>query len=149
MWCSADCKRIYLSNVNRRPKVRWNCKVCGDLVVRDSGPKGIHCKRHRYNNPRQRAAQKQREAIKRSTAHDSESIEAQAIYERDHWRCGLCHTAVDKTLNHPHPMSASLDHIVPLSLGGHHVRTNVQLAHLQCNLRKGNRGHAQQLMLIG
>jgi 5-methylcytosine-specific restriction endonuclease McrA len=30
-------------------------------------------------------------------------------------------------------MSASLDHIVPVSLGGAHVPGNVQLAHLICN----------------
>ena len=36
-------------------------------------------------------------------------------------------------------MSASLDHIVPLSQGGTHTLGNVQLAHLVCNERKHDR----------
>lgn len=34
-------------------------------------------------------------------------------------------------------MGASLDHIIPLSRGGHHTADNVQAAHLACNHRKG------------
>jgi len=36
-------------------------------------------------------------------------------------------------------MSVSLDHIVPVSLGGMHSMANVQCAHLFCNLSKNNR----------
>jgi 5-methylcytosine-specific restriction endonuclease McrA len=36
-------------------------------------------------------------------------------------------------------MSASVDHIIPLVLGGEHSMANVQAAHLVCNLRKGDR----------
>jgi 5-methylcytosine-specific restriction endonuclease McrA len=36
-------------------------------------------------------------------------------------------------------MRASVDHIVPLSLGGPHTLDNAQLAHLRCNAIKGNR----------
>jgi len=42
-------------------------------------------------------------------------------------------------VSHPHPESLSIDHIMPLSLGGKHIRANVQLTHLICNLKKGNR----------
>ena len=51
-------------------------------------------------------------------------------------------------LAYPHPRSASLDHIEPLSLGGQHVHSNVQLAHLDCNMAKSNR-QAAQLRLFG
>lgn len=33
----------------------------------------------------------------------------------------------------------SIDHIRPLSKGGTHTWDNVQLAHLKCNIKKGNR----------
>lgn len=36
------------------------------------------------------------------------------------------------------PMSASVDHIVPLSRGGEHSMANVQCAHLSCNSSKGD-----------
>ena len=61
------------------------------------------------------------------------------IFERDGWVCQLCDAPVDRSLNYPDTGSASLDHILPLSRGGHHVHANVQLAHLFCNLSKGAR----------
>jgi hypothetical protein len=63
-------------------------------------------------------------------------IDPYEIYERDEWRCGICGDPVDKTLRWPDPMSASLDHITPLSKGGRHAIGNVQCSHLRCNLRK-------------
>lgn len=54
-------------------------------------------------------------------------------------RCGICAGGIDLSLSYPHPMSVSLDHIVPLSMGGDDVRENVQAAHLRCNQSKGGR----------
>lgn len=59
------------------------------------------------------------------------------VYDRDGWICQVCLRPVDKGLSWPHTESASLDHITPLSRGGGHVRANVQLAHLGCNIAKG------------
>ena len=58
------------------------------------------------------------------------------VYVRDGWTCGLCNEGVDGSLRWPHDMSASLDHVVPISLGGPHLYSNVQLAHLGCNVAK-------------
>lgn len=77
-----------------------------------------------------------------------ERVNVRKVYERDNWRCGLCHKRVNKNLKYPHPMSASLDHVLPLSLGGAHSMANVQLAHLICNHAKSN-GGSQQLALVG
>jgi 5-methylcytosine-specific restriction endonuclease McrA len=60
------------------------------------------------------------------------------VYERDEWTCGLCRLPVDPGLAWPHPMSASVDHILPLSQGGSHTLANVQCAHLSCNCAKGD-----------
>lgn len=70
---------------------------------------------------------------------ETENFTYAEVFERDGWICGLCHEPVDPDLAHPDPMSKSLDHIVPLTRGGGHVRSNVQLAHLVCNVSKGNR----------
>lgn len=70
------------------------------------------------------------------------------IYERDGWRCQICKRRVDKRLAWPHPMSPSLDHIIPLTEPGtSHTRHNVRLAHLVCNTARGNRGGGEQLAL--
>jgi 5-methylcytosine-specific restriction endonuclease McrA len=68
-----------------------------------------------------------------------ESFHRKEIFERDGWICGLCHDPIDKDLPWPHPMSASLDHIIPISRDGKHCRANAQASHFVCNIRKGNR----------
>lgn len=55
------------------------------------------------------------------------------------WTCGICTLPVDPGLKFPDPGSPTLDHIVPMSLGGGHVRSNAQLAHFYCNTVKGAR----------
>jgi len=66
-------------------------------------------------------------------------FDSTAVYERDGWMCGLCGKPIDGTLKNPHPMSVSLDHIVPISKGGVHSMANCQAAHLRCNVAKGGR----------
>lgn len=61
------------------------------------------------------------------------------VFERDRWICQLCGEPVSPECRWPDPLSPSIDHIVPLSMGGEHSIDNVQLAHLGCNSRKGNR----------
>ncbi|MGW0920379.1 HNH endonuclease [Streptomyces sp. NPDC002755] len=64
------------------------------------------------------------------------------MFRRNGWICQLCGILVDRAIRFPKPLSASLDHIVPLSHGPGtpgHVATNCQLAHLGCNSSKGNR----------
>lgn len=58
---------------------------------------------------------------------------------RDGYSCGICSSAVDMSLRHPHPLSASIDHVIPLSRGGADAPSNVQLAHFVCNVSKGAR----------
>ena len=78
-----------------------------------------------------------------------ETVDPRAIFERDAWRCHICRRRLRPDRRHPHPRSATLDHVVPLSLGGSHEPANVQTACLQCNSAKGNRGGNEQLLLIG
>ncbi|WP_183407726.1 HNH endonuclease [Nocardioides marmoriginsengisoli] len=61
------------------------------------------------------------------------------VFERDNWTCGICSELVDREARWPEPLSVSLDHIIPLALGGDHSRANTQCAHLACNVRKGAR----------
>lgn len=54
--------------------------------------------------------------------------------------CALCGRPVDFSLKFPHPMSATIDHIVPVSKGGHPSDIyNLQLAHLSCNRAKADK----------
>lgn len=61
------------------------------------------------------------------------------IFARDNWTCQLCEEAIDPDLKWPEARSASIDHILPVSLGGDDTAANVQAAHLRCNTSKNNR----------
>lgn len=66
-------------------------------------------------------------------------VRADVVFDRDGWMCAACGNHIDPALQFPHPQSASVDHIVPLSKGGTHTYDNVQAMHLIGNLRKGAR----------
>lgn len=83
-------------------------------------------------------ADARRRALK-AQADQGERFAPKDVYDRDEWTCGLCRLPVDAGLPWPHPMSASVDHILPLSQGGSHTLANVQCAHLSCNSRKRDR----------
>lgn len=71
-----------------------------------------------------------------------------AIYARDGGICQLCRKKVNRSIQPPHSRSASLDHIVPLAVGGSHDSINIQLAHFGCNSAKGARACGSQLRMI-
>lgn len=81
---------------------------------------------------------------------ESEPYSLAEIAERDGFRCGICGRKVDMNLKYPHPRSASVDHIIPLSHpDGTDMRVNVRLAHLGENAARGNRAGWEQQLLIG
>jgi|ERR1051326_2649289 5-methylcytosine-specific restriction endonuclease McrA len=68
-----------------------------------------------------------------------EDVDIAVLYARDGGICQLCLETVDYELRGRHPMQKSIDHIIPISRGGRHGYANTQLAHLECNIKKGNR----------
>lgn len=84
-----------------------------------------------------------------------------ANYERNRKRilatqntCGICGHPVDLGLKVPHPMSATIDHIIPVAKNGHPSDiSNLQLAHWTCNRQKSDKifkeGHETQQQVIG
>jgi len=113
-------------------------KNCRDKAYVRKNPDYASAKRHRYRS--------------RLAGAEHEEVVASEIYERDGWRCGICGKRVNKRLKYPDPLSPTLDHIIPLSLGGAHTKDNLQLAHYICNITKGNRSimpnDKGQLMLV-
>lgn len=54
--------------------------------------------------------------------------------------CGICGKPVDKSLKYPDPMSATVDHIIPIKKNGDPVSLdNLQLAHRYCNRMKSDK----------
>lgn len=145
-------KRSNAEFCSQRCVNRWNdrnnptrCSEAGcDRGVRAKGLCAMHWRRAaradgRESTPawddRRRANYHKRRALK--ALAPAEDVRPAEVYERDGWVCGLCSALVDPSLLYPDPLSASLDHVVPLSRGGHHTYENTQLAHLSCNVQKG------------
>lgn len=142
-YCSKKCLRVATRDTSS--------KSCSELdcirPVRARGLCSMHYKRFMRANgaawesdsewsDRRRSNYHKRRALKRKLPADD--IRPLDVFERDGWVCGICAAPVDRDLQWPDELSASLDHVVPLSRGGHHVLSNVQLAHLGCNVRKGD-----------
>ncbi len=54
------------------------------------------------------------------------------LIERDGLNCAICKNPLtEKTM--------SIDHIIPLSLGGTHALENLRLAHRRCNGKRGSK----------
>lgn len=68
-----------------------------------------------------------------------EDVSLAFLFERDKGRCQLCGYELSMDTKRPDPRTPTRDHIVPLSKGGTHERTNMQLACDVCNVRKSNR----------
>lgn len=54
--------------------------------------------------------------------------------------CGICGKPVDFNLKYPDPLSATVDHVIPVEKGGHPSDIeNLQLAHWTCNRQKSDK----------
>lgn len=60
-----------------------------------------------------------------------------AILERDNWVCQICHQPIDPTIPWPKQLSATVDHIIPVTKGGAWWdESNLRAAHNKCNLSR-------------
>lgn len=152
------CDRLFVS---RRKGVTICSKPCRNRRLkqqkRADGRLTAERQRYRERWPEKERSSKRRAQErfdrKRSAARRGASIRGAGftlddVIDRDGWRCALCGQDVDPALAWPHPMSKSLDHAVPVSLGGAHTLANSQLAHLGCNSAKGNRCQGYNLEAI-
>jgi hypothetical protein len=119
---------------------RRQCPWCLDMFTpgaeRNGMPrKQIYCSTQHLNIHKS----KRRKARLRG-ARLGEPVSVWALFARDGGLCGLCGQSVDRTVKWPHPSSPSVDHVLPLSVGGSDSSDNLQLAHLGCNLKKSDGG---------
>jgi len=91
---------------------------------------------HRYRGGpppmRLRTMQMAHEGRARREGVPYEQVDLRLVYTKTAGRCGICGNAVEFE-------TFTVDHVVPMSRGGHHVFSNLQPAHRSCNSQKGNR----------
>lgn len=144
--------RLYCHQCATAPVCRiyvMDCPDCGEAHVRRN-PNFTRCpscvRMARLDRNRKRRAV-------RSGSHWADVVSLEYLAKRDGCRCQLCGRKVDMTrrtsASKHDPLSPSVDHVIPLSKGGEHSMANTQLAHLGCNMSKGNRAANDQLRLVG
>lgn len=69
---------------------------------------------------------------RRTNGHKRNQLRKRALSYYD--TCYLCGKPIDKTIKTPHPQSAEVDEIIPVSRGGNpYDWNNLRLTHRQCN----------------
>lgn len=141
-----NTERIKINQADYRSSHKDEIAIMGKIWRAHNPEKKREIGRRYYRNhpDKWKDYYQRRRAIKIQTKVENFSVAE--VYERDGWVCQLCKKKVNRKLKHPHPLSASLDHIVPLSRGGSHTMNNVHLTHLICNLRAGVAGVKQTLL---
>lgn len=115
-------------------RVRWRagrCLRCEQGFISSQPGVGYCSVRCRKKGAKERRRARQYEAY-------VEPVRRIQIFHRDGWICQLCDLPVDRGAAVPHPLAATLDHIIPLARGGTHEPSNVQLAHFLCNCTKSD-----------
>ena len=153
VYCSRDCElevgrersgKYYISKRETNEYVTKVCKNCGELFTINYYVEKREFCSSRCSN---RYHKVQRKARERGAFVEPVSIGY--LFNRDGGVCQLCGKKVSMDLEHTHVMSATMDHIIPISKGGRHCKQNTQLAHLMCNSIKGAKDSVLQPLLLG
>lgn len=144
-YCSYECS----IKAHTKPENRFKCKYCGKEFNGQKNSQNKFCSRGCYLKQigadswdcKDYGRITDISHIRRAKYYgvEYEKINLIDIFERDNWTCKICDKKIDDSLPYPNPMSASLDHIIPLSKGGSHTLNNVQSSHLSCNIKKKNK----------
>lgn len=68
---------------------------------------------------------------KRSTAAGYREVILYALSDRDGWHCFYCGKELTES-------TATLEHVIPVALGGSQRLANLRLSCMNCNVRKGH-----------
>ncbi|MCB0073944.1 MAG: HNH endonuclease [Caldilineaceae bacterium] len=127
-FCSSNCRVAYVMYDGPRP-TSTKCVAC-DIVI-DLNEIGKRGQRRQTTVKLCRPCRQDYSKYKMS---------ARELAKRDGTDCGICGEPVDMTLTRADGLDCpSVDHIMPRSRGGSHDPSNLQLAHLRCNMAKSDR----------
>lgn len=113
------------------------CPYCGTAFQKVVGSRKTLCGSEACESARNLARCHERNARKKMV--QVEHFSRLSVFERDGWVCQICGEAIDRDAVAKSPLSASLDHIIPLSKGGEHSMSNTQCSHLRCNMMKSDK----------
>lgn len=122
----------------RKQKGWLTCDVCNSTVWSES-----HLSKRRFCSDKCRKEAWKVHSGNRSRIIKSRSFGAvitlRKLFRRDGGRCKACGTKCVKPEGYNQPNEANIDHIMPLSKGGLHTWSNVQLLCRTCNMAKSDK----------
>jgi 5-methylcytosine-specific restriction endonuclease McrA len=135
-WLALDQYNLNGHGRGRPKSMCRNCERVRNVTWREANP--TYWQAWQKSNPQLvRDISNRRRAQKFS--REFEKIDRDTVFERDNYECKLCNKPLEMNAKFPHPLSPTLDHIVALNKGGHHLYVNLQAAHFRCNTAKGDR----------
>jgi 5-methylcytosine-specific restriction endonuclease McrA len=144
----ASARRHYDAH-GRTPQAIITCRECRSVFQTSHGGQTTFCSRRCARRWGGRVSGRNHIERARRRGLPRERFDPVEIFERDSWRCQLCHRSTPQRLRGSCDERApELDHIVPIALGGAHTRANTQCACRRCNINKGARPFGQ-LRLVG
>ena len=104
----------------RQPFPPRTCATCGRLFEPSFSAARTYCGKRCKPSGRIAGSVNKRTWVERLGAEDG-------------WSCWLCGEGIDPRRYWPDPRAGSVDHVIPVVLGGTDERSNLRLAHLHCN----------------
>lgn len=120
----------------RSPGTCIECRTAKEVAWREAN-RDYWREWQRANPDKVQAVVQMRRAAK--MALPRERVDRNVVFERDDYACQICMEPLDMDAARSTPLAPTVDHIVPLSKGGHHTYANTQAAHFRCNTAKGDR----------
>jgi len=149
-FCSRECKEATRRSHEKAKRLALKksmprfCTLCGSQLPPESRLDKKFCSESCTRAARMNLHQVARR-MRITVEGEVKKVQRVAIYERDQWICLLCDKPINRELRYPDPMRASMDHVVPVSMGGAHSAENLQAAHHLCNISAGNKKPSDSL----
>lgn len=119
-----------------KPLTRYQHSICDSNACQNKATRALRRKMAQRRRARKRAAY-------------VETVDVMVLLEWQHGKCYHCGCKIDTSKTAPHPKSLTLDHLVPLALGGDHSYANTVASCWDCNCTtKGTRAIGEQLKLV-
>lgn len=132
-----------------RPCCSTECRVIWYKQQPDYRDKQRERKKSYYQTPNGKRLHRQAKQRRRARKLEvwDEDVDVMVLADWQKWKCYLCGKPISKKTKVPDSLSLTLDHLVPLSLGGRHSYANCAAAHFGCNSKKSAGSMNEQLKL--
>lgn len=135
-YCSRPCKDRARKDADKLARLvsksTRRCIWCGDGLAPRKRADAAFCSEKCVS-----AARRQLRAV--FGRGERAQTERKAWLESRGGCCHLCDRLIDPALSYPQPQSLTVDHVIPISVGGTSEIENLMPAHLACNAGRGAR----------